>query len=174
MVRDIYLYGHDVLRKIAEDADINNRTLPFLIADMFETMRNANGSGLAAPQIGLSKRIIVLELKEEKFQMAMINPKILEYSSFEKNIMGEGCLSFPGIELDVKRSASIEVEWYDENKKYHKEHFDGIVARIIQHEIDHLNGTFFIDRISPEEKLNIFMKLEDIKNRKVNVNYPTR
>jgi peptide deformylase len=176
MIHPIYTYGEDILRKTAKDVDLNNSTLSVLIDDMFETMHNANGAGLAAPQIGMDVRIVVIEeeIREgEIFKIVLINPNILNYSGYLSG-MTEGCLSFPGISGYVVRPLTIEVEWYDENKKYQKQFFSGIKARIIQHEVDHLNGTVFIDRIHPEDKMKLFIQLENIKNKKIKTIYPIK
>jgi peptide deformylase len=175
MIKPIYLYGEDALRKKSEDVDLNDPELSQFIEDMFETMRNANGAGLAAPQIGINKNVIVIgqKLNDGLFKGVFINPKIKNYSGYLiRN--PEGCLSFPGIEINVNRVINVEVEWYDENKKFHTVVFSGIKAIILQHEIDHLNGILFIDKIPGEDKLRIFKELQNIRNKKVNTNYETK
>jgi len=174
MIYPIYTYGEDILRKIAKDVDLKNSTLSALVSDMYETMHNANGAGLAAPQIGMDVRVVVIEEEirdGEIFSIVLINPKILNYSGFLSG-MTEGCLSFPGISAYVTRPITVEIEWYDEKKEYHRQFFSDIKARIIQHEIDHLNGTVFIDRIHPEDRMKLFYQLENIKNKKVKTIYP--
>ena len=174
MIHSIYVYGSDFLRKKVENVDLNDATLSSTISDMFETMHNANGAGLAANQIGINKRIIVAEEEisdGETFKGVFINPNILSYEGYLYS-MKEGCLSFPGLKAEVSRPFAIEVEWYDEKAKYHKELFTGLPARILQHEIDHLKGILFIDKISLLDRLEKFMQLEDIKNKKVKTSYP--
>jgi len=169
MIYPIFTYGENILREKAKDVDLHDEGLSSLIADMFETMDNARGAGLAAPQIGVSKRIFIVEEEirpGELFKGVFINPKI-SFSSSHTNSLTEGCLSFPGISASVVRPYSIHLEWYDENKKFHSENFGDIEARIIQHEYDHLEGMFFIDRIDAIDRLKLFMSLENIRNKKV-------
>jgi peptide deformylase len=176
MFYPIYTYGEEVLRKKAEDVDLNDPELPVLIEDMFTTMRMAHGAGLAAPQIGLNKRIIVVEEEISDgviFKAVFLNANIIGYSGYITS-MTEGCLSFPGIRVEVQRHTFIDVEWYDEDKKYHRELISGIKAIILQHEIDHLNGVLFIDKINSDDRLKIFMQLEHIKNKKVKTTYPIK
>lgn len=178
MIYPIYTYGEEILRKKAEDVDLNDPnicdpTLPTLISDMFETMHNANGVGLAAPQIGVSKRIVVVEEEVSEgvvFKGVFINPKIINYGGYMTSIT-EGCLSFPDLKIQVQRSSFVDVEWYDGNKEYHRELLYNIPAIIIQHEVDHLNGVVFIDKLNADDRLKTFIKLEDIKNKKVKANY---
>jgi len=172
----IYTYGQSILRDKAEDVDLNDVLLPSFIYDMFETMHNANGIGIAAPQVGLNKRIIVIEEEVtdgELFKGVFINPTILKYYG-RMLLMSEGCLSFPGISENVVRPESIEIEWYDENKEYQRNFFHGVESRILQHEIDHLNGVLFIDKISGLDRLKMFMRLESIKNKKVTTTYQVK
>lgn len=176
MIFPIYTYGEEILRKKAEDVDLNDTALEYLIANMFETMRNANGVGLAAPQIGANSQIIVVEIElsdGELFQGAFINPKILAYSG-RNLLMSEGCLSFPGLSEDVVRHETIDIEWYDYDKQYHRNFFHGVESRVLQHEIDHLNGILYVDKISALDRLKIFMRLEDIKNKKVKTLFPIK
>jgi peptide deformylase len=177
MIYPIYTYGEDILRKKVEDVDLKNPTLPQLISDMFETMHNANGAGLAGPQIGLNRRIVVIEEEIETgviFKIVLINPKIINYIGHLFYSMNEGCLSFPELTVQVNRPRMVEIEWYDEHNVCHKEIFDGIQSRILQHEIEHLDGILFIDRMYPEDRLKIFMQLEDIKNKKIQTTYPIK
>lgn len=174
MIFPIYTYGEKILRDKAQDVDFNDSTLSQLISDMFETMDNARGAGLAAPQIGVSKKIFVVEEEVrpgELFKGVFINPKI-SFSSNHISRITEGCLSFPEISAQIVRPYSIHFEWYDENRKFHSENFADIEARIIQHEFDHLNGVFFVDRMDAVDRLKIFMKLEDIRNKKIKTFYP--
>jgi peptide deformylase len=173
MFYPIYTYGEEVLRNKAEDTNLNDPYLPVIISNMFETMYNANGAGLAAPQVGISKKIIVVEEEISEgtvFKGVFINPSIRYYSD-QLQSFSEGCLSLPGITATVKRFTSVDVEWYDENKEYHREIFTGIKSIILQHEIDHLNGILFIDKLSLDERLKIFMQLENIKNKRIQTKY---
>ena len=173
MIYPIYTYGQDILRKKAEDIDLKDPNLFSLINDMYQTMHNANGAGLAAPQIGLNKKLVVVEDEisdGQIFKGVFINTNIIGYSGKMYPIT-EACLSFPELKIQIYRPDTVYVEWYDENKVYYKGSFDGIKSRIIQHEFDHLNGTLFIDRMDSVDKLNIFMKLEDIKNKKIKTLY---
>jgi len=171
MIYPIILYGDEFLRKKAIDFSLNE-DVKDIVSNMFETMYEANGVGLASTQVGIEKRLIVInqKLDEEIFKSVFINPKI---TAFEGKLysMVEGCLSLPGISGKVIRPFTIELEWYDENWNFHKEKFDGIKSRILQHEMDHLHGILYVDRIHPDERLKLFMQLEDIKNRKIKVNY---
>lgn len=155
MILPVYLYGQPVLRKEAEDISQDYPDLKQLIANMFETMYNADGVGLAAPQIGLSISVLVIDadvLGEDfpeckGFKRAMINPDIVEQSE-EEILMEEGCLSLPGIHEKVSRAQKIRVKYLDENFTEHDEVIDGFAARVVQHECEHLEGHVFIDNIS--------------------------
>ena len=175
MILPIYTYGEEILRKKAEDVNLEDEEIQHVIDNMFETMTNANGAGLAAPQIGLSKKIIVINemlTPQEHFRGVFINAKILD--TFGDDVyVNEGCLSFPDISGAIKRKDSIYVEWYDEHKTYHKSVFHGIRARILQHEIDHTNGVLMIDRMSYREKIKQFSQLENIRKKKALTIYPT-
>lgn len=174
MILPIYTYGEEILRKKAEDVNLEDEEIQHVIDNMFETMTNANGAGLAAPQIGLSKKIIVIDemlTPREHFRGVFINAKILD--TFGADVHGpEGCLSFPGISGTVKRKESIYVEWYDENKTYYKSVFHNMRALILQHEIDHTNGILMIDRMNYRDKIKQFSQLENIRKKKALTNYP--
>ena len=156
MVLPIYTYGQAVLREEAKTIDRDYPNIKELISNMYETMYNAEGVGLAAPQIGSSIRLIVIDgdpLSEnypecEGFKHTMINPEIIEESD-ETISMEEGCLSFPGIHEKVTRAAKIRIRYTDENFDEHEESIEGFAARIVQHECEHLDGRVFIDNISP-------------------------
>lgn len=155
MILPIYLYGQPVLRKETEEVPKDYPELKQLIANMFETMYNADGVGLAAPQVGLSLRLLVIDADVmgddfpecKGFKRAMVNPKIVE-SSEEEIAMEEGCLSLPGIHEKVSRAKTIRVKYLDENLEEHDETVDGFAARVVQHECEHLGGHVFIDNIS--------------------------
>ena len=171
MILPIYVYGQPVLRKVAEDIDADYPNLKELIADMFETMDKADGVGLAAPQVGLPIRVVVVNLdvlsedfpEYKGFRKAYINAHILEVGGEEVS-MDEGCLSLPGIHEAVKRGNKIRVQYLDENLVPHDEVVEGYLARVMQHEFDHLEGKMFIDHLSPlrrqvlKGKLNAMMK----------------
>jgi peptide deformylase len=178
MVYPIYVYGHPVLRKIAPDIKPDYPGLKDFIVNLFETMEKSDGIGLAAPQVGKPIRIFVLDtepLAEDNpnipvFKKAFINPHIIERSG-EMKIYNEGCLSLPTIHEEVERPASIRIQYMDEQFVSHEEDYDGIVARIIQHEYDHLDGTLFIDRIPPIRRKMLAGKLKAISKGKVDIHY---
>lgn len=177
----VYLYGHPVLREIADDVTPDYPDLKQLIADMFETMYTSEGVGLAAPQIGKSIRLVVIDADPvaENFpdcagkKMVLINPEI-EVLEGEKVTRSEGCLSLPGLSEDVKRVEKIRINWLDENFEEHEEEISGFLARIIQHECDHLEGKVYIDHISPIRKQIIRRKLMNIVEGRVACDYPVR
>ncbi len=180
MVLPVYVYGMSVLRKISPEIPEDYEGLDQLIEDMFETMRANDGIGLAAPQVGKSLRIFVAdtspvsENKEEPelkdFKKVFINPYILnEWGdpwSFE-----EGCLSLPNIREDVSRLSNIRIEYFDENWNLIKEEYDGIRARVIQHEYDHLDGKLFVDLINPILRKLLSTRLNAISRGKIDKDY---
>jgi len=171
MILPIYIYGQPVLRKIAEDIAPDYPNLKELIDNMFETLAHADGVGLAAPQVGLPIRVVVIDLdvlsddlpEYKGFLHVFINPHIHEVAGEEISIE-EGCLSLPGIHENVKRSNKVHVTYLDENMQLHDEWAEGYLARVMQHEFDHLEGKLFIDHISSlrktmiKGKLNIMLK----------------
>lgn len=175
MIYPIVAYGDPVLKKKAQDIDQNYKDLPKLIEDMFETMYEAHGVGLAAPQIGLSIRLFVVDggpLDEEikDFKKVFINPVILEEEG-EEWPYEEGCLSIPGIRSEVDRPFKLKLEYYDENWNKKVEEFDGLRARIIQHEYDHIEGVLFVDYLPALKKKLLKGKLTNISKGKVDVDY---
>jgi peptide deformylase len=188
MILPIIAYGDPVLRKTGKDITNEYPNLDALLENMFETMYEARGIGLAAPQVGVPIRIFIVdatpfeedeELTEEEraflstFKQVFINAKIIEETGDEW-AFNEGCLSIPDIREDVFRNDTIKIEYLDENfKKYTKE-FDGIVARIIQHEYDHIEGVLFTDKLSALKKRIIKGKLSNISKGKIKVNYRMR
>ena len=180
MVLPVYVYGMAVLRRIAPDIPEDYEGLDQLIADMFETMRASDGIGLAAPQVGKSLRIFVVDtspVSEDKGEPALkdfikvfINPYILEEWgdpwSFE-----EGCLSLPNIREEVLRPSNIRIEYFDENWNLKEEEYDGIRARVIQHEYDHLDGKLFVDKINPIRRKLLTARLNAISRGKVDNDY---
>jgi peptide deformylase len=185
MVLPIIAYGNPVLKKKAADIAKDYPNLSGIIADMFDTMHNAKGVGLAAPQVGLSIRLFVVDAspyavdkedddKEKKklagFTKVFINAQIVEEEG-NKWKFNEGCLSIPTIREDVERKPGIRIKYLDENFKPHEEEFDGIRARIIQHEYDHIEGMLFVDRINPLRKSLLKRKLAEISKGQVEVSY---
>ena len=183
MILPIYIYGQPVLRKVAEDVTPEYPELKTLIANMFETLDASNGVGLAAPQIGLAIRVVVIDLdvlseefpEYKGFRKAFINAHILEYDDeSEKASSEEGCLSIPGISEKVTRPTRIHVKYLDEEMREHDEWVEGYQARVMQHEFDHLEGTMFIDRLSPLRKNMIAGKLKNILKGKFRCSYRTK
>ena len=181
MILPMYLYGQSVLRKVAEPIEKDYPELQTLIDNMFETMYKSEGVGLAAPQIGLGIRVVVIDaspMAEEEpslanSKMALINPHIESFDG-ENVSMEEGCLSLPGIHESVTRKNTIHITYMDENFVHHDEVISGYLARVIQHEYDHLEGHVFTDRISPIRRQLITNKLQNIAKCKVNCNYKTK
>lgn len=181
MVYPIMLYGSPVLRKVSKEIDKSFSGLKTLIEDMFDTMYKAEGMGLAAPQIGKSLRMFILDassLKEsepelEGFKKVFINPSIEEEDGEEWSF-NEGCLSIPLIREDVIRKQRIRIQYFDENWNFHDDYFEGVKARIIQHEYDHLKGILFTDKVSPLKKKLLKSKLIEISRGKVEVNYQVK
>lgn len=169
MILPIYLYGQPVLRKETEEISKDYPDIKQLITNMFDTMYNADGVGLAAPQVGLSIKLLVIDadvLSEDfpeckGFKRAMINPVIVERSE-EMITLEEGCLSFPGIHEKVARSKSIRIKYLDADFVEHEEEVDGFAARVVQHEYEHLMGGVFIDNISGIRRQLNKGKLNDI------------
>lgn len=185
MILPIYAYGSPVLREVGKPISADYQGLNELISNMFETMYNANGVGLAAPQIGRSIRLFVIDAKgfaddedlseEERiflstFKKVFINAKILEQSGKEW-AFNEGCLSIPGVNEDVRRLDTIVVQYQDEKFQEHTETFTGLAARIIQHEYDHIEGILFTDSLSSFKKRILKGKLANISKGKVGAKY---
>lgn len=179
MILPIYLYGHPVLQKAAAPISKDYPKLQELIANMYETMRNADGVGLAAPQVGLPIRLFVVDgagFKDEKvknFKQVFINPTIIEEGGKDWNF-NEGCLSIPKIREQISRKHNLIIKYHDENFVKKKEEFEGTAARIIQHEYDHIEGILFVEHISPLRKMLIKSKLNDILKAQIEVDYPSR
>lgn len=188
MILPIVAYGDPVLRKVGKEIDKEYPQLEKLIADMKETMYNANGVGLAAPQIGKDIRLFIIdaspfaedeELSEEErtvlegFKRVFINAKIVKEEGDEW-AFSEGCLSIPSINEDVFRQETITIEYQDENFEKHTETLSGLPARVFQHEYDHIEGILFTDKLSSLKKRLIKKKLENISKGKVNAGYRMR
>lgn len=177
----VYLYGHPVLRRKSETINSDYPELKKLLDDMFETMYASEGVGLAAPQIGRNDRIVVIDadpVSENNPEcagrkMVLINP-VVEILDGEKLTRGEGCLSLPGLSENVTRIEHIKLQWEDENFTKHEEIISGFLARIVQHECDHLEGKLYIDHISPIRKQLIRTKLNNIISGKTRCDYAVR
>jgi len=169
MILPISVYGDPVLRKVAADIDPNYEGLNELVENMFETMYNAEGVGIAAPQVGLSIRLFVVDLsplgKDEPsladFKRAFINAHILERSG-DQELMEEGCLSIPGIHEEVYRKNFIRIQYLDIEGNMHDETYTGYTARVLQHEYDHIDGIMFTDHCSPLKRRLLKRKLIEI------------
>jgi peptide deformylase len=181
MVLPIYIYGSAVLKRKAEWLNSDYPGLQQLITDMRETLAYADGVGLAAPQVGHSVRLFITDgapFKDKNpelatFQRVMINAEILEYSD-ETWTFNEGCLSVPDIHEDVVRPLKIHVRYLDENFVEHDEWLEGIAARIVQHEYDHVEGSVFTEKLSPIRRKMISGKLKNMSRGKASANYKTR
>ena len=183
MILPIYTYGQPVLRKVAQEVAVDDPTLKTFIADMYETLDAAEGVGLAAPQVGKALRVVVIDLDVLKddfpeyagFRHAYINAHIVEYDDkSKKETLDEGCLSIPGLHESVTRPTRIHVTYLDEDLNPHDEWVEGYLARVMQHEFDHLEGTMFIDRLSPLRKNMIAGKLKNILKGKFRCSYRTK
>lgn len=178
MLLPIYAYGHPVLKKVGQDITKDYPKLDELISNMWDTMYNAHGVGLAAPQIGLDIRLFIVDTlqidDEEKskdgIKKVFINAHKVEESGKEWDYE-EGCLSVPFVRGDVSRPPTIVIEYFDENFKKHKQKFTGINARVIQHEYDHTDGVMFIDKLKPLKKQLVKKKLENIKKGNIDPDY---
>ena len=184
MILPIVGYGDPILKKRATDVDKNYPDLKLLIKDMYETMYHASGVGLAAPQIGKGIRLFIIDtsvfdneefesnsgFKTKSVKKTFINPEIINESG-DLKLFEEGCLSVPNIRESINRKSEIKIKYQDENFNIHQDSFDGIVARVIQHEYDHLEGVLFTDKISPFKKKLIKGKLKNIMTGKVPVDY---
>ncbi len=188
MILPIVAYGHPVLRKIGKDLDKDYPKLKELLANMWETMYKANGVGLAAPQVGLPIRLFLVDTtpfsededlspEEQKalagFKKVFINAKI-EKEEGEEWPFNEGCLSIPDVREDVKRKDTIHISYLDENFVPRTETYDGLLARVIQHEYDHIEGVLFTDKLSPLKKRLLKSRLKNISQGKVTVDYRMR
>jgi peptide deformylase len=182
VVLPIYIYGQPVLRKVAEDITPEYPQLKQLIDDMWETLAESEGIGLAAPQIGKAIRLVVIDLdvisddlpEYKGFRRVFINAHILERDDSKTNSSEEGCLSLPAIHEKVERPTRIHVVWLDEDFQQHDEWIEGYLARVMQHEFDHLDGHMFIDRISPLRRQLIKSKLKALTLGRYRCGYKTK
>ncbi len=188
MILPIIAYGDTVLRKIGAEIDKEYPNIEELIANMWETMYNASGVGLAAPQIGLPIRLFLVDTSPfgddedltdaerkqlEGFKQVFINAHIEEETG-EAWAFNEGCLSIPDVREDVSRKGIINITYMDENFKKHSKTFDGLLARVIQHEYDHIEGILFTDKLSSLKKRMIKGRLSNISKGNINVDYRMR
>ena len=181
MILPIYAYGQPVLRKKALPITSDYQDLATLIADMYETMYSAKGVGLAAPQIGRDIRLFVIDTmqldKKDKVANGMkqvfINAQMVDESG-DPWLYEEGCLSIPDIHVEIERNPSIRLKYFDVEWNEHTETFDGVNARVIQHEYDHIEGILFIDRMKPLKRRMINRKLEKIRKGEIESNHPMR
>lgn len=177
----VYLYGHPVLRRVSEPLGSDYAGLKELVANMFETMYASEGVGLAAPQIGRNIRLVVIDadVVGEHFpecvgwKHALVNPEITVLDG-DLVSRSEGCLSLPGLSEDVKRVEHIRLKWLDEDFQEHEQELSGFLARIVQHECDHLEGKLYIDHVSLLRKQMIKGKLNNIVTGKTRCPYPSK
>lgn len=179
MILPIYAYGYKVLKREAKPIEKDHEKLDELVKNMWDTMYNANGVGLAGPQVGLSLRIFLVDTVQMEgeeseikkgIKKVFINAEMLEE---EGEMWGyeEGCLSIPQIRGDVQRQKNIKIKYFDENFEEHVEEYEGINARVIQHEYDHIEGKLFTEKLKPLKKKMIKRKLEKIKAGKIETEY---
>ena len=183
MILPVYIYGQQVLRKVAQDIPLDYPNLKELIQNMFETMEASDGIGLAAPQIGLDIRLLVVDLdvlaetypEYKGYRKAFINPHIVEIDKQSPTeSLEEGCLSLPGIHEKVTRHTRIRVQYVDEDLQPHDEWFEGYLTRVLQHEVDHLDGILFTDHLSPFRKQLIKNKLKALLQGTFRCGYRTK
>ena len=182
MILPIYLYGSEKLRNENTEADLQDKEgLTKLISDMWETLKAADGCGLAAPQVGVNLRVVIVDGTDlsdtydylHDFRRVMINPVVLEESE-ETCDYSEGCLSVPGIYAEVTRPEKIKVEYYNENFEKVVEEFDRFGCRMVQHELSHLEGNLFVDNVSPIRRKMIMRKLQAISKGTVQTRYKSK
>ena len=182
MILPIYLYGADVLRAENKDVDLDDKeTVLKLVEDMKETLKVADGCGLAAPQVGVNLNLVIVDGRDltetydylRDFFRVMINPVVLEESE-DTCEFSEGCLSVPGVYAEVRRPSKIKVEYYNENFEKVVEEFDRFGCRMVQHELSHLEGNLFVDNISPIRRKMITRKLQAISKGAVQTRYKSK
>lgn len=185
MILPIYAYGNPVLKKVAADITADYPNLDQLLSNMWETLKHSNGVGLAAPQVGLAIRVFLVDTvqlnegREEAEQVpnaikkVFINAQIIEEYG-EDWAYEEGCLSIPDVSGDVERPETVRIQYQDENFQTYEETFDGMNARVIQHEYDHIDGILFTEHLKPVKKQLIRRKLENIRKGKATADYPLK
>lgn len=179
MILPVVAYGHPVLKKVAAEINPDYPELNQFLTDMWETMYVADGVGLAAPQVNRSIRLFVIDAsvlsqhhhpETAGFKKTFINA-VIYHEEGEDSLHNEGCLSFPGIHEDIQRKSKIHIRYLDELFHEHDESYDGIIARIIQHEYDHIEGKLMTDRMTPLRRMLLSRKLKEIMEGKVDVSY---
>ncbi|GAB4230329.1 MAG: peptide deformylase [Ekhidna sp.] len=176
MIFPIVLYGDPVLKKKAADVQQGDEKVGDFVESLFETMYAAQGVGLAAPQVGQSLRVFVVDTspmedeEEEGLKQAFINPEMIEELG-EEWAFEEGCLSIPGVRADVNRKPTIKIKYFDADWNEHEQTFDGMKARVIQHEYDHIEGKLFTDYLTPFKKRLLKGKLANISKGKTDAEY---
>ncbi|MBR5033823.1 MAG: peptide deformylase [Bacteroidales bacterium] len=184
MILPIYLYGSPVLRERAAEVDLSTADkakIQAFFEDMHETMHEADGCGLAAPQVGVSERMLVVDGNElvenypelKGFVRKMINPVVVSESS-EMSEYSEGCLSIPSVDADIKRPKTITVRYFDENLEEKEEIFDNFAARMVQHEMDHLDGVMFTDKAAPIRRKILAKRLNNISRGLARTSYKSK
>ncbi len=181
MIYPLHIYGSQILRNESEEITKDYPELEKLIENMWATLKNCEGVGLAAPQIGKNIRLFIVDCTPwaennpelEGFEKVYINPEIFEVSE-EMSGFEEGCLSLPGIHANVNRPAAIKMRWLDENFEEHEELIEGLPARVIQHEYDHIEGKVFTDHVSPLKRNMIKNKLVNLTKGKYSCSYRTK
>ncbi len=182
MTLPIYIYGSAVLRKVSQDITSDYPDLEKFIADLWETLKESDGIGLAAPQVGRNVRVIVIDLNEisekfpeyKDFRKVFINVHIVEFDESDTESLEEGCLSLPGLHENVVRPKRVRVKYVDEAFVEHDEWVDGYLARVLQHECDHLEGVVFADRVSPLRRQLIKGKLKAFTQGRVKCDYKVK
>ncbi len=168
-VREVVLLGDPILRERAEPVELFDDELRDLVRDMFDTMYVAEGAGLAAPQVGVRRRVIVVEVAEEEgatpVRLALANPELVEQSD-EIDRGSEGCLSVPGVSEIVARPARVTIEGFDPDGKPVQVEAEELLARVLQHEVDHVNGVLFIDRLSPLKRSILLQKYRKLEAKR--------
>ena len=175
MILPINTYSDEVLRRKAKPLKGPDMQLEELVGNMFESMRNAEGIGLAAPQVGVSLRVLVVDVSvadgyEGASPLVIINPHLLGVKGFSS--MEEGCLSIPEVRGDVVRPSTIQLKYRDEHFEEHIGEFDRLTARVLQHEIDHLDGMLFVDRMQRKNRRKIQRELDAITRGEISTSYP--
>ncbi len=179
MTLPIVAYPHPILKKKTVEIEPDYPDLDVFLSDMWETMYQADGIGLAAPQVNRSLRLFVIDAsilsehhhpEADGFKKTFINPTILIQEG-EEELHNEGCLSFPGLHEEIQRKSVIHIHYLDENFQEFEERYDGILARIIQHEYDHIEGITMAERISPLRKMLLKRRLSDIASGNIDVHY---
>lgn len=182
MILPIYTFGQPVLRKVAEEITADYPDLEQFIQDMWDTLEHSEGIGLAAPQVGQSIRLVVIDLdvlsedmpEYKDFRRVYINPYIEEYDETEQDVSEEGCLSLPGVHEPVKRPTRIRVTYLDEQFQPHDEWVTGYLARVMQHEFDHLDGEVFTDHLTGLRKQLVKRKLTDLLKGRFHCSYKVK